>query len=139
MTTAQLHSTKPELRFYAGSNPACGVSEIHDGKDLWQWFRLEIRLKPLSSVNHTTKTIHHHHHQRSTDANRTAQKKKFSIKDSFRKCDQIRRVVRIWSHLLKKSLMENFIFCAVSFLLHLEEHYETTKIHNSHFFWKNLF
>ena len=22
---------------------------------------------------------------------------------------------RIWSHLLKKSLMENFIFCAVSF------------------------
>ena len=27
--------------------------------------------------------------------------------------DQIRRKLRIWSHLLKKSLMENFIFCAV--------------------------
>ena len=38
---------------------------------------------------------------------------KFSIKDFFSKCDQIRRKLRIWSHLLKKSLMENFIFCAV--------------------------
>ena len=38
---------------------------------------------------------------------------KFSIKDFFRKCDQIRRKVLIWSHLLKKSLIENFIFCAV--------------------------
>ena len=34
MTAAQLHSTKPELRFCAGSNPACGVSEIRDGEDL---------------------------------------------------------------------------------------------------------
>ena len=35
MTTAQLHSTKPELRFCAGSNPAHGsVSEIRDGEDL---------------------------------------------------------------------------------------------------------
>ena len=33
-TTAQLHSTKPELRFCAGSNPARGVSEIRDGEDL---------------------------------------------------------------------------------------------------------
>ena len=36
----------------------------------------------------------------------------FSIKDFFSKCDQIRRFLRIWSRLLKKSLMENFIFCA---------------------------
>ena len=43
----------------------------------------------------------------------TTQKMKFSIKDFFRKCDRIRRKLRIWSHLLKKSLMENFIFCAV--------------------------
>ena len=40
---------------------------------------------------------------------------KFSIKDFFRKCDQIRSFLRIWSHLQKKSLMENFIFCAVKF------------------------
>ena len=38
---------------------------------------------------------------------------KFSIKDFFSKCDQIRRKLPIWSHLLKKSLMENFIFCTV--------------------------
>ena len=34
ITTEQLHSTKPELRFCAGSNPAHGVSEIRDGEDL---------------------------------------------------------------------------------------------------------
>ena len=43
----------------------------------------------------------------------TAKKLKFFIKDFFSKCDQIRRKVRVWSHLLKKSLMENFIFCSV--------------------------
>ena len=43
----------------------------------------------------------------------TAQKMKFFIKSFFSKCDKIRRKLRIWSHLLKKSLMENFIFCAV--------------------------
>ena len=43
----------------------------------------------------------------------TAQKKKFSIKDFFSKCDQIRSFLRIWSHLMKKFLMENFIFCAL--------------------------
>ena len=44
ITTAQLHSTKPELTFCADSNPARGVSEIRDGEDLWQWSQLEIRL-----------------------------------------------------------------------------------------------
>ena len=43
----------------------------------------------------------------------TAQKMKFSIEDFYSKCDEIRRKLRIWSHLLKKSLTENFIFCAV--------------------------
>ena len=37
----------------------------------------------------------------------TAQKMKFSITD-------FSIFLRIWSHLLKKSLMENFIFCTVS-------------------------
>ena len=44
-------------------------------------------------------------------------KMKFSIKDFFSKCDQIRSFLRIWSHLLKKSLMENFILCAVDEVL----------------------
>ena len=34
ITTAQLHSTKPKLRFCDDSNPAHGVSEIRDGEDL---------------------------------------------------------------------------------------------------------
>ena len=42
-------------------------------------------------------------------------KMKFSINDFFSKCDQIRRKLWIWSDLLKKSLMESFIFCAVIF------------------------
>ena len=38
---------------------------------------------------------------------------KFFIKDFFSKFYQIRSFLRIWSYLLKKSLMENFDFCAV--------------------------
>ena len=34
---------------------------------------------------------------------------RFSIDDFFSKGDQIRRKLRVWSHLLKKSIMENFI------------------------------
>ena len=41
-----------------------------------------------------------------------AQKIKFTIKDFFSKCDQIHRKLRVWPHLLKKSLMENFVLCA---------------------------
>ena len=53
----------------------------------------------------------------------TAQKAKFSITDFFSKCDQIRRKLRIWAHFLKKSLIENFIFCAVKVCLTIFEHY----------------
>ena len=38
---------------------------------------------------------------------------KFSIKDFFCKCDQIRRKLEIWSHLLKTFLIENFLFGSV--------------------------
>ena len=44
IATAQLHSTKAELKFCTGSNPARDVSEICEGEDLWQWSRLGIRL-----------------------------------------------------------------------------------------------
>ena len=37
----------------------------------------------------------------------------FSIKDFSSKCNQIRRNMGIWSYLLEKFLIENFIFCAV--------------------------
>ena len=52
----------------------------------------------------------------------TAQKMKFSIKDFLSKFEQFLGFLRIWSHLLKKPLMENlnlkfilkFIFCPVN-------------------------
>ena len=50
----------------------------------------------------------------------TAQTMKFAFKNFFRKCDQIRSFLRIWSHLLKKFQMENFIFCAVRLILRIK-------------------
>ena len=41
----------------------------------------------------------------------TAQNMKFSIKDFFSKFDQIRSLLQIWSHLLKKSLTKN-VMCS---------------------------
>ena len=58
---------------------------------------------------------------------------KFSIKDFFGNCDQIRWKSQIWSHFLKKTLMENFIFYAVSIAFKLLNYHQkfqdaTTKI-----------
>ena len=44
----------------------------------------------------------------------TAQKMKFSIKDFFIHCGRIRSKRCIRSSFMKKSFMENFVFCAVS-------------------------
>ena len=45
ITTAQLHSSKLELRFMSSfSNTTWDVSEIRSGEDLCQWSWLEIRL-----------------------------------------------------------------------------------------------
>ena len=58
-----VHSTKPEFRFCAGSNPARGVSKIRNREDLWQWFRLEIRLKAFhwSTISQKQFIIIHGH------------------------------------------------------------------------------
>ena len=50
----------------------------------------------------------------------TSQKMKFSIKNFFSKCNQIHSFLRIWSHLLNKSLMKIVISCAVR-IRHLNE------------------
>ena len=42
---------------------------------------------------------------------------RFSMKYFFSKCDQIRRKFRIWLHLPRNSLMENFMFFAVNKLV----------------------
>ena len=66
-------------------------------KRSWRLMLMKIKVKNLNISN-------------------TVQKIKFSIKDFFSKCDQVHKKLRIWSHLLKKSLMEN-IFLAVLFCL----------------------
>ena len=54
----------------------------------------------------------------------TTQKMQFAIKDFFSKCDQIRRKLRIWPHLLKKSLMDAIGLKILSFFLYF---HKTTK------------
>ena len=62
---------------------------------------------------------------------------KFFVKDFFGKCDQIRSFLRICSHLLKKSLMENFIFlCSVS---HNTSSSSFLNFFKRKFFFYNLF
>ena len=61
----------------------------------------------------------------------TVQKIKFSIKDFFSKRDQIRSFLRIWSYLLKKSLMKNFIFWVVL-------HREYSLINITHYLFSNF-
>ena len=71
----------------------------------------------------------------------------FSNKDFFSKCDKISNLLWIWSSLLKRSLMENFIFCAVlkspvwkSFSYFLEKsfsNFQGTEL--SYIFFKKVF
>ena len=49
-----------------------------------------------------------------SDVSHYTKKIKFSMKDFFSKYDQNHGKLRIWSHLLKKSLIENFVVCTVS-------------------------
>ena len=52
---------------------------------------------------------------------KTAQKMKFSINDFF-------RIIRIWSYVLKKPLMEKFIFCADQFGEACSKPFQTSEI-----------
>ena len=63
----------------------------------------------------------------------TAQQMKLSNKDFFSKCDQIRRKLRIWSHLLKKPLMENFIVCAVMMNFSMTIQHRNINVHHKYF------
>ena len=58
----------------------------------------------------------------------TAYKMKSTITSFFSKCDQILRKVRSWSHLLKKSLMENYIFVQCFLMLNFYFSWKYKKI-----------
>ena len=57
-------------------------------------------------------------------------KKKFFITGLFSKYDQMRSFLQIWSHLLKKAVIVNFFFCAVSS--------DLNRIHATHHWMNNL-
>ena len=77
-----------------------------------QYCMVVFAAKQILVSNILSKTGYHEKWERYT-----AQKMKFSIKDFFSKCDQVRSFLRIRSHLLRKSLMENFICCAATFVI----------------------
>ena len=60
ITTAKLHSTKSKLRFCAGSNPGHGMSEICNGKNIWQLPWLDIRLNafPAKTITSSSSAIY---------------------------------------------------------------------------------
>ena len=64
---------------------------------------------------------------------------KFSIKDFFSKCDQTRSKLRIWSHLLKKYLMENFIFYAVYIAIKDREHLQAAVVILQFVSWQKMY
>ena len=49
------------------------------------------------------------------------------------KCDQIPSFLRIWSHLLKKFLMQNFIFCGMNSVESVRFHKISTPGHKMKF------
>ena len=57
-----------------------------------RWYRLQKRRKYHNTIMNT------------------AQNKKFFITDFFSKCDEIRKKLRIWSHILKISVMKTSFF-----------------------------
>lgn len=58
--TAQLKSTKAELRFCISSIPTHGLLQVCDDKKLRQWFCLKIRL--VAFVDKAFCKMHHHYH-----------------------------------------------------------------------------
>ena len=126
INTAQLHSTKPELRFCAGSNPARGVSEICNSEDLWQWSRPEIRLNAFRRS-----TIQQNNSSSSSSSSSSSMlKKNFSLNQwsLFSIHENLLRLQ--FSHLNEHKFRHNFKDC-VSPMFNSSAETETT----SHFFF----
>ena len=63
ITTAKLHSAKPELRFCAGSNPACGVLDICYTTKTIPQKKIHHLHHYQSDFDHKKKIHHLHHYQ----------------------------------------------------------------------------
>ena len=114
ITTAELHWTKPELRFCAGSNPARGASEIRDGDDLWQWSRLEIRLnafrRSVIPQKHLPHHHHHHHHHHNMSPN-----SKFCSEALVQRCS-VKKVFLKILQITGKHLCQHLFYWAGNFI-----------------------
>ena len=98
-------------------------SKRHSCSELFRKIQLKIYLRKYCTCNFTDREIGHlcflanlkklrQALLRNTQQH-TAQTTKFSIKDFFSKCGQIRSFLRITLRSLKKYFMENIIFSAV--------------------------
>ena len=85
-----------------------GKYSVWTHSETYTWHDKNIQLIPLYNFS-----LQKSEHLWFSLFSNTTQKMKFPIKDFVSKCDQMRRKLRIWSYLLKKLLMKNFIFCAV--------------------------
>ena len=102
----ELMKTTLSCNFALVSKANCDHSQCS-----WTDFLLDtliFTLDTLDLIYDTLDTLLHVFHL--PQAANTAQKIKFSIKDFFSKCDQICCFLRIWLHLLNKSLMEISFF-----------------------------
>ena len=80
---------------------------MHFQKLRWMYLVLECDMETVDTPNNPLDTRRKLTvHKTFRKCLPTAQKMKLSNKDFFSKCDQIHSFLRIWSHLLKKSLME---------------------------------
>ena len=59
---------------------------------------------------------------------------RFSFKDFVSKCDKVHSFLRIWSHLMRKFLIENIIFCVVYFQMCI---YSSSSVHNFSYLTKS--
>ena len=59
---------------------------------------------------------------------------RFSFKGFVSKCDKVHSFLRIWSHLMRKFLIENIIFCVVYFQMCI---YSSSSVHNFSYLTKS--
>ena len=127
ITTAQLHSIKPELRFCASLNLAHDVSEIRDGEDLWQCSRLEIKLNTFRRSTIPQKQFKNHlcNSQQQTDLKSNASKCCYQ-------CSNFTSL-RWWCGLLYHCNMFVSLFSASSFPSFKEQIFQSTALRQGSF------
>ena len=135
-----------EIRSQEFKNSLCALQECFDLCSQWFDMTWTFNSKNEITCSKLTKTLGQSpKYVPSLQWRYTAQKTKFFNKDIFSKCDYIHKKLRNWSHLLKKSLMENFIFCAVIATRHqvisfccTEANLEPCERSKRSFLWKRL-